>query len=68
MQTTTALRGKYAQRRTSAGKLRHAPGGEDVLHLCDLCDRLEQIVRHAQHQLTTEQQNEIERRLWAADA
>jgi len=66
MNATTTLRAKYKKRLTSAGQLRHAPGGADVLRLCDLCDRLEQIIRHAQRQLTTEQQNEIDRMLWAA--
>ena len=68
MQVTTALRAKYSKRTTAAGQLRHAPGGEDVLRLCEICENLEQIIRHAQHQLPTDQQNEIERRLWAADA
>lgn len=68
MQTTKSLRIKYTKRQTLAGQIRHAPGGEDVLRLCDICDQLEQIIRHAQHQLPTEQQNEIERKLWAVDA
>lgn len=67
MKSLIALRSKYARRPTSAAQLRHAPGGEDVLRLCDKCDQLEQIIRHAQHQLPTEQQNEIERRLLAVD-
>lgn len=62
--TITSLRTKYAKRRTAAGQLRHAPGGEDVLRLCNICDRMEAIIRYAQAQLPTDQQNEIEKRLW----
>lgn len=65
MQTTNSLRAKYAKRTTSAGIVRHAPGGEDVLLLCDLCDKLERIIHLQQPHLPPSQRAEFERMLSA---
>jgi len=66
---TKQLRAKYRKRPYGNNVFdRYPPGGEDVIRLCDLCERLERLVRDCQRQLPTDQQNEIERRLWAAGA
>ena len=44
---------------------RRPPGGEDVIRLCNLCDRLETLVRQCQHQLPADKQDEIETQLWS---
>ena len=63
---TKTLRHKYRKRFYDYGiSNRYPPGGADVHQLCDAVDGLVALVRHAQHQLPTEQQNEIEQRLWA---
>ena len=62
---TKSYRKKYAKK--SFGKdvfFRHPPGGADVIRLCDAVDRLIQIVREIQFDLPTEEQNEVERKLW----
>jgi hypothetical protein len=65
---TKAIRHKYRTRSYGSEIFnRYPPGGADVHQLCDTIDGLVALVRHAQHQLPTEQQNEIERRLWAME-
>jgi hypothetical protein len=67
MSPTRGLRLKYLHKPYGSGLFsRRPPGGDDVIQLCDLCDRLESIVRDCQRRLPNEQQNEIEGRLWAA--
>jgi hypothetical protein len=67
MELTRHMREKYRSKSYGNGLFnRRPPGGEDVIRVCDLADRLEQIVRTMQHQLPTDQQNEIERQLWSA--
>ena len=43
---------------------RFPPGGADVYRLCDAIDRLQQLVRDIQVKLPTDDQNEVESRLW----
>jgi hypothetical protein len=65
MTTTQLMRTKYAKRQYGANVFdRYPPGGADIHTLCDIIDRLEVIVRHAQHRLPLEQQNEVERMMW----
>lgn len=60
------MRKKYAKRSYPSGQ-RYPPGRKDVLRLCDLAQHLETIVRDLQRALPADQQNEIERKLWALE-
>ena len=66
--TTKAMREKYIKLQLPSGLRRSAPGGKDILKLCEIADRLENIVRELQHRLPTEQQNDVERKLWGVEA
>jgi len=60
---TEEYRKKYALRKT-ATRWTHPAGSEDVYELCRVVDRLMAIVRDLQCQVSTETQNEVERKLW----
>jgi len=61
---TSEYRAKYCRRHLPNGGVAHPAGGHDVLRLCNAIDRLTSIVRDLQCQVSTETQNEVERKLW----
>ena len=67
MNLTREMRDKYAMRPYKQEQYRYPAGGEDIVRLCELADDLLEIVRWAQCNLPTEQQQEIERKLWLAE-
>jgi hypothetical protein len=60
---TKPFRDKYAKR-VHGRNLSYPAGGADVHRLCNAVDRLTRLVRDLQAELPTDQQNEVERRLW----
>lgn len=65
---TKRMREKYRAKQIGGGLFDRRPaGGNDVVSLCDAVDRLESLVRDLQRRVeSAEEQNRIERELWAA--
>jgi len=59
---TEVYRKKYVIRKT-ARCWQHPAGSEDVYELCRAVDKLLSIVRYLQCRVSTETQNEVERKL-----
>lgn len=67
-QLTKCMREKYRAKQIGSSIFDRRPaGGNDVVLLCDAVDRLESLVRDLQRRTeNADEQNRIERELWAA--
>ena len=66
MTITREMLKKYAPVADSAGRLSRPAGGKDIIHLCNVINELEGILRDVQRMATIDVDNLIERRLLAA--